>query len=107
MLKATVAVFLVAVVYSSEVPIDYSKQEEWGGVCNNAESKKQSPVDVISPETSTEVNAKFVELSKLKYCIIFLLFRNLLHIDVVNLGVYLIKLFKNLLPRLWKGSRCN
>jgi len=63
MLKAAVAVFLVAVVYSSEVPIDYSKQAEWGGVCNNAESKKQSPVDVISPETSTEVDAKFVELS--------------------------------------------
>ncbi|XP_063674065.1 carbonic anhydrase 2-like [Bolinopsis microptera] len=63
MLKAAVTVFLVAVVYSSGDVIDYDTQGEWGGVCNKEESKNQSPVDVISSETSTEVDAKFVELS--------------------------------------------
>ncbi|KAL5257266.1 hypothetical protein ACHWQZ_G012253 [Mnemiopsis leidyi] len=32
--------------------IDYNKQGDWGGVCNDAGSKKQSPVDVIIPEKS-------------------------------------------------------
>jgi len=63
MLKVVAVVLLVAVVYSSESTVDYSKQGEWGGICNVAESKKQSPVDVITPESSDEVDGKFVELS--------------------------------------------
>lgn len=63
MLKVVAAVLLVGVIYSSETAVDYSKQGEWGGTCNLAESKKQSPVDVITPESSTEVDGKFVELS--------------------------------------------
>lgn len=61
MLKAVAGAFLLLVV--SEAAFDYAKQGEWGGVCNKAESKKQSPVDVITPETSTEVEGKLFELS--------------------------------------------
>jgi len=63
MLKAAAVVFLVFVVYNSEAAFDYTKQNEWAGSCNNADSKKQSPVDVITPESSTKVDGKFVELS--------------------------------------------
>ena len=56
-------VLLFGVVYSGG-SVDYDKQDEWTGTCNLAESKKQSPVDVITPQSSSELDGKFVDLSK-------------------------------------------
>lgn len=56
----TLAAVLVAV---HSAGADYSDQAGWAGVCNVGTSKKQSPVDVISPETKTVVDGKLLELS--------------------------------------------
>ncbi|KAL5256909.1 hypothetical protein ACHWQZ_G011992 [Mnemiopsis leidyi] len=61
MIKIVAVLLLMAEVYGALY--DYSKQDEWGGVCNSETSKKQTPVDVITPSSSTKVEGKFVELS--------------------------------------------
>ena len=61
MFKVAAVLVLIGVAYGAVY--DYSKQNEWGGVCNLETSKKQTPVDVITPSSSTKVEGKFVELS--------------------------------------------
>jgi len=63
MLKTVVVLVGVLFSTSSSALIDYAKQNEWAGACNAKDSKKQTPVDVITPKTNTEVDGKFVELS--------------------------------------------
>lgn len=61
-----VAVFVLLVVMSGAAGsgvVDYSDQEGWGGFCNSPDSIKQSPVDVVVPETSTTVEGNLVLLS--------------------------------------------
>ena len=67
MLKAVAVAMLFVLVNCSDKDssdVNYDKQDEWTGTCNLAESKKQSPVDVITPQGSSELDGKFVDLSK-------------------------------------------
>lgn len=52
-----------AVASSGDTSLDYANQAGWGGDCNKQGSKKQSPVDVITPEASTMKKGKLIELS--------------------------------------------
>lgn len=40
--------------------IDYSKQGEWGGVCNNPASKHQSPINVEEGKWEKSINGAFI-----------------------------------------------
>ena len=42
---------------------DYSKQDEWGGVCVSPESKRQSPIDIVTKRVETSRNLKPLKLS--------------------------------------------
>ena len=67
MLKAVAVAMLFVLVNCSDKDssdVNYDKQDEWTGTCNLAESKKQSPVDVITPQSSSKLDGKFVDLSK-------------------------------------------
>lgn len=57
---AIVLVALVAAVYSSSSDIiDYAKQAEWTGDCKKSTSKTQSPIDVVTPATTTLMTDSF------------------------------------------------
>ncbi|XP_063674593.1 carbonic anhydrase 1-like [Bolinopsis microptera] len=51
------------VTSSGDTSLDYANQAGWGGDCNKQGSRKQSPVDVITPEACTMEKGKLIELS--------------------------------------------
>jgi len=51
---------LVSLISSAD--IDYSNQGAWGGACNLAGSKKQSPIDVVTPETCDRIGDYIIKL---------------------------------------------
>lgn len=60
-MKVALAVLaLIATVYGAGGGvIDYAKQAEWSGDCVKTDSKKQSPIDVITPTTSKTLTDAF------------------------------------------------
>lgn len=57
---AIVLLALVATVYSSGGDvIDYSQQASWSGDCASTSSKKQSPIDVVTPVTTKAMTDSF------------------------------------------------
>ena len=55
------ATVLITTCLATMLPVDYTKQNEWVGVCNVEGAVKQSPIDVITPGTCTKLGDTVIE----------------------------------------------